>query len=165
MNKRSRSYQQNRKRRIENRRFIFELLEHRRLLTHAELAAVQELLPRDLISAVTFVTHGFQVSNDGGDSLMPLASAIRDRLDEDNGPSLGSYLLDLDILAEGSSSVIDLAQSTLPNLNSSVSRRQPGEVVVLFDWAPESNELTDGWTTAGGTRYSVCLLQWVPSTH
>jgi uncharacterized repeat protein (TIGR01451 family) len=92
-------------------------------------------------TGVTIITHGFQGSDSGGDSLGSLAQAIQVRT--------GGWLLDYDVPAEGAQGYFDrndthAVDSIMPPLVTS------GEVVLLFDWAPESNEFSSGWGEAAG---------------
>ena len=61
--------------------------------------------------AATVLTHGFQVSNSGGDSLITLARAIRDRADAENG-SDAAWFLDYDLTQQGGLGIIDVADSS-----------------------------------------------------
>ncbi|MEX0586453.1 MAG: hypothetical protein WD176_07405, partial [Pirellulales bacterium] len=67
-----------------------------------------------------------------GDSLLPMAQAIEARAQ--------GYLLDYDAAPEGSGT-----------FERDTARSADGrEVVLLFDWAGASNELSHGWTEAAG---------------
>jgi hypothetical protein len=133
-----------------------ESLEPRHLLS-ADLLSLPEvrgLLAAHEITGATVVTHGFQPSNNqtlsslgNGDSLRPLALAIANRADAANGGAGTAWLLDYDIPGEGVGGVFDMSQSVLPDAGSAA---QQGELVLLFDWAPESNELSAGWGEAAG---------------
>ena len=104
---------------------------------------LREQIDTGLISGVTVVTHGYQFSDTGGDSLMPLAQAVLQRAD-------GGWLVDYDILEEGAQPIVQIE-----NLSSG-----PGnEVVVLFDWAPESNETSAGWGEAAGDALFANLIE------
>lgn len=83
-------------------------------------------------SGATIITHGLQVFADGGDSLLSLAQSVLTRT--------GGWLVDYDIAAEGEVGTFEVT-------------RRPGlgnEVVLLFDWAEESNEPSAGWGEAAG---------------
>lgn len=121
------------------------------------------------VTGATIITHGYQQSDNDGDSLMPLALAIRDRADRDNGSSQTSWLLDYDIGHEGVDSsvdgepaVFDLTESggatgLLPTLN--MTSGQSGQLVLLFDWATESNESSAGWTEAAGDALFSLIVE------
>jgi hypothetical protein len=96
-------------------------------------------LRNQTITGATIITHGYQISNTGGDALRSLADAIHQRT--------GGWLVDYDIPGDGELAVIDLNQSVLPGAGQ---MGQNGHVVILYDWAPESNELSRGWTSAAG---------------
>ncbi|KPL11372.1 hypothetical protein AMJ85_03690, partial [candidate division BRC1 bacterium SM23_51] len=95
-------------------------------------------------NTATIVTHGFQLSNDGGNSLYPLADAIRTRIDSANDDN-SVWFLDYDVLEDGQTGVFNEDNSTLPDETSN-----SGDLVLLFDWAPESNEYSAGWGSAAG---------------
>ncbi len=129
------------------RRLALETLEPRMLLTadwtvDAVRDNLREYLEQPTVSGLTVVAHGFQLGNDDGDSLLPLARAIRNRADQGNGPTTGAWLLDYDVSAEGGTEGFDLQQSIVTG--------SPGEVVLLYDWAPESQENSAGWGEAAG---------------
>ena len=131
----------------------FESLELRRLLV-MDLATMNNMLApfKDGIEGVTVVTHGFQFSETDGDSLMPLASAIRQRADSENGAAKSSWLLDYDVRTEGSQGGFDNDLSAADDGigNGSYLVGSPSEIVLLFDWAAESNEVSTGWEDAAG---------------
>jgi hypothetical protein len=110
-----------------------------------EVAAV---LQRQTVTGATIVTHGYQFSDSDGDALAPLAQAIRTRADTENGPIEAAWFLDYDLVESNGqfAGVFDAAQSVLPN--PGIPAR--GEVVLLFDWARESNESSSGWGEAAG---------------
>jgi pimeloyl-ACP methyl ester carboxylesterase len=85
------------------------------------------------------VTHGFLLDDDG-DSLKPLADAIVDRTD--------GCLLDYQLAQEGGQGVF-------------LSICSPGteEVVILFDWGVESNELSNGWGEAAADALFSLLVR------
>jgi hypothetical protein len=96
-------------------------------------------LRNQTITGATIITHGYQLTNTGGDALRSLAEAIHQQT--------GGWLVDYDIPSDGELAVIDLNQSVLPGAGQMGGS---GHVVVLYDWAPESNELSRGWTNAAG---------------
>lgn len=98
-------------------------------------------------TGATVITHGFGTD---GDSLMPLARAVRARA--------GGWLLDYDVSGLGQQGYFDLApgQSILPK---ATERGAFGEVVLLFDWSPETTQLTAGWGEAAGDALFSTLLE------
>ena len=146
-----------------NRLRQFEQLEARRVLT-AELASVLEMASmiaphRDGIQGLTVVTHGFQTSADSGDSLLPLATAVRDRTEAENGSDSSAWLLDYDVRGDGFSGGFDLNLNASDDgsNNGSFTWGIPSEIVMLFDWAPESNEISTGWGEAAGDALFTLL--------
>ncbi|MBX3436957.1 MAG: hypothetical protein KF861_05670, partial [Planctomycetaceae bacterium] len=107
---------------------------------------------RDQIAGLTVITHGFQAGPRQGDSLFPLASAIRDRADLASGADQTAWLLDYDLRAEGTAGFFDLDLGAGDDglNNGSILTGTPRNVVLLFDWAPESNEPSSGWGEAAG---------------
>lgn len=116
-----------------------ESLEDRHLL--ANLADVARELADVNITGATIVTHGFQLKDTDGDSLLSLASAVRDRADAENGDE-SAWLIDYDV--PGAAQVGEFN----PILPASPQSGDAGHVVLTFDWAPESNEFSAGWTPA-----------------
>lgn len=98
-------------------------------------------------TGVTVITHGFGAN---GDSLMPLAQAINQRA--------GGWLLDYDVPGLGQQGYFDLTagQSILPKVSESGAS---GEVVVLFDWSPETLQVTQGWGEAAGDALFSTLVE------
>lgn len=122
---------------------------------------------RQTITGATIITHGYQFSDGGGDSMMPLADAIKKKIqarfdNEGNGETC--WLLDLDITGgsnpiagrDGGDTVFDMVQSTAPAGNAQGLR---GHVIILFDWAAESNERSHGWTEAAGDALFALLIK------
>ena len=114
---------------------------------------------RDEIQGLTVVTHGFQLSADSGDSLQPLATAVRNRADAENGSDSSAWLLDYDVRGDGFSGGfdLDLNESDDGSNNGSITWGSPSEIVMLFDWAPESNEISTGWGEAAGDALFTLL--------
>ena len=123
---------------------VVELLEDRTLLS-LSLGDVNTLLSGHTVTGATIVTHGFQFTNDTGDSLMSLAETIEDRVETEHGAD-SAWVLDHDIL--GGDSVFQVPASGVSN----------GELVLLFDWAPESNESSSGWGEAAGDALFSMLI-------
>lgn len=111
------------------------------------------------VTGATIITHGFQPFDTDGDSLWSLADAIRFRADTENGATESAWLLDYDLVADGGMGIFDDAfgddPSILPGL-SDAGRK--GEVVFLFDWAPESNQASSGWGEAAGDALFALLV-------
>lgn len=127
-----------------------------RLLLSANPVTVSDMATRldtSLITGVTVITHGFQpefISD--GDSLLGLGRAIVNfgrnvdtQVEPATGIDPGAWLLDYDLDVEGDSGIFDLTQSELPPLGG-----RAGELVLVYDWAVESNEHAAGWTEAAG---------------
>ncbi|MBI5760604.1 MAG: hypothetical protein HZA46_18970 [Planctomycetales bacterium] len=109
---------------------------------------VAAVLQRQTVTGATIITHGFQLSDSDGDSLAALAQAVRTRADTENGPNQTAWLLDYDLVnANGQfTGLFDANQSVFPSSEIPAT----GEVVLLFDWARESNESSAGWGEAAG---------------
>lgn len=115
-------------------------------------------------SGATIVTHGYQFFDGDGDSLHDLARDIWSRADSENGPRRDAWLLDYDIptflgFVVGDerldTSPLDLNGSFLP---TTTQHDRIGEMVILFDWAAESNELSSGWGEAAGDALFSLLV-------
>ena len=142
------------------RRALFEPLEDRALLsvTGASLSdVVNTYLKGHVITGATVLTSGFQLGDSvsDGNSLMPLAQAIRNYADATTPTvSNDAWLLDYDVGGEGGTGQFDLSNSILPAAGTS----EPGQLVVLFDWAPEASENSAGWgSAAGDALYSMVV--------
>ncbi len=129
-----------------------ELSSYASQLDEWQFEDVAKALVGKTINTATIVTHGFQLSADDGDSLLTLAEAIGDRIDSANGDD-PVWFLDYDVSQEGMTGVFDAVQSTLPDAMS-----DSGDVVLLFDWAPESNEISAGWGGAAGEALFTMLV-------
>jgi hypothetical protein len=57
---------------------------------------------------------------------------------------------------DGGNTVFDMVQSTAPGVND---QHLSGHVVILFDWAAESNERNRGWTEAAGDALFALLIK------
>ena len=109
---------------------------------------MRDLLANDTVVGATIITHGFQAGNNDGDSLLPLAQAVEARAGS-------GWLLDYDVSGEGGLGAFDDNQSTLPAPNAAA---ESGELVLLFDWAAESNETSAGWGDAAGDALFSLLV-------
>ena len=98
-----------------------------------QLVGIRRRLEEVGIDGATIIVHGFQLANDGGDSLKPLADSIVARM--------GGWLLNDDLASDGGQAHLTL----IPG-----QPRDGHELVLLFDWAPESNEPSAGWTEGAG---------------
>lgn len=109
------------------------------------------------ITGVTVVTHGFQPTEDG-DALHPLARAIWEREDATNGDD-AAWFLDEDVIGPNGQYVFDTSpfdgQPVLPAIGAT---KQRGEVVLLFDWAADSNNSGPGYGEANGQRLFQMLV-------
>ncbi len=157
------------RRRLERRRAAFqrvgapEQLEQRQLLAYqsVESLALQLQTDRSLQSLrqVTIVTHGFQTAASKGDSLMPLAEAVYNRAGSGN-----TWLLDYDVVTGdiGNGSLGDLGERGLGKFDLDGSRMtaaNPTNVVLLWDWAAESNDPSAGWTGASADALFATLVE------
>jgi|GEM_PF-4055982 len=97
------------------------------------------------VTGVTVITHGFQFFDNGGDSLMPLAQAVRDRIAQQTGGNV--WLLDYDIADDHEVGVFDLSGGHVP---AGPTVTESGQVVLLYDWAPESNRKSGRWADSAG---------------
>ncbi len=117
------------------------------MLASLSVEQIQSRLLFEPIEGITVVSHGFQLTSQGGDSLMPLASAIRDRADSENGSERGAWLLDYDVSGEGGRGSFDM-DSGFVGSNFEYGSQLAGSashIVLLFDWAAESmNHQQDG---------------------
>ena len=93
------------------------------------------------------------MSNSGGDSLITLARAIRDRADAENG-SDAAWFLDYDLTQQGGLGIIDVADSSPLPTSSGLT----GHIVLLWDWAAESNEPTSGWAPGAADALFAVLI-------
>jgi hypothetical protein len=141
------------------KRLLVEALEQRILLSGGLSAAVSDIASRldtSRITGVTVITHGFQPEYiSDGDSLLGLGKAIVNFERYSDAETANSqdwaWLLDYDIKEEGTPGYFDLAQSSkdLPGVTDTVLDLA-GELVLVYDWAVESNEHAPGWTDAAG---------------
>ena len=133
-----------------------ELLEDRTLPSLMTLSEASNRLDGH-VSGVTIVTHGFQASNGGGDSLLPVAEAIYQRI---TGAGQNAWFLNYTIPSEGGKAGFDPAGSA-PGSGTSVLPgviSGQGELIILFDWAAESNEMSAGWARAAGDALFSMLV-------
>ncbi|PLX89360.1 MAG: hypothetical protein C0619_11445, partial [Desulfuromonas sp.] len=116
----------------------------------ATFSYVQSFLQNSgvIFSGATIVTHGYQLTDDNGDSLAPIAEAIHALPNQ-------SWYLDYDIADDEEPGLFDLTQSELPGAGDSSTT---GELVLLFDWAAESNRSSGGWTEAAGDALFSMLV-------
>jgi hypothetical protein len=110
-------------------------------------------LSNQTVTGVTVITHGFQydipiLDDELGDSLMPLAEAIRNKA--------GGWVLDYDVPGDGEDGFFDTCTSDCGE--PAPGEAGKSELVLLFDWAPESNELADGWGEAAGDALFAMLV-------
>lgn len=95
------------------------------------------------VTGVTVISHGFTPFDDGGDYMLPLAEAIRDRLLTQSEDPV--WLLDYDLAGVGAQGQFDPGSSVLPSAPG-----EAGHAILLFDWATESNERSRWWAEAAG---------------
>jgi len=113
--------------------------------TDYSVEQVQSLLGMTLpnITGVTVVTHGYQVFDSDGDSMIDLARDIQTRA---GGPTK-SILLDYDVV-DGRHG-FDKRDSTLTLDSQAVSAyTSPTHLTLLWDWAADSHETSGSWWAA-----------------
>ncbi|MCB0165744.1 MAG: hypothetical protein KDI79_16050, partial [Anaerolineae bacterium] len=99
------------------------------------------------ISGVTVVTHGRQLSDGDGDSMAALAVDIHNKA--------GGWYIDYDVDGNGN----DFFDSCTNDCNApAAGQKGLAEVVLLFDWAAESNEASTGWGEAVGDALFSLLI-------
>ncbi|MCB9100085.1 MAG: hypothetical protein H6632_11125 [Anaerolineales bacterium] len=99
------------------------------------------------ISGVTVVTHGRQLSDGDGDSMAALAVDIHNQA--------GGWYIDYDVDGNGN----DFFDTCTNDCNApSAGQKGLTEVVLLFDWAAESNEASTGWGEAAGDALFSLLI-------
>ena len=91
-------------------------------------------------TGATIIVPGFEPLDDGGDTLLPMAQVIRNQAESVAGES---WLFDYDHARGGFHS----SQSVLP---IPAQEDSSGEVVLLFDWALASRQVSEGWAEASG---------------
>jgi Ca2+-binding RTX toxin-like protein len=149
----------------------FETLEPRLLLStdglglqtpgqEMSLLQAADVLRYADVTGVTVVTHGFQApTSENGDALLGLARAIAEfERTLDGQPEDTAWLLDYDVRGPGEAGFFDTAQSILPLPTPVGESRSRGELVLVFDWAVESNERSAGWTEAAGDALFSMLI-------
>ena len=107
-----------------------------------QFEATSEFSPpaRRIERGVTVITHGFVPQVFDGDSLLPLAQAIHNRT--------GGCLLNYDAVQGGEGTFPADKLFCQPNIGGDSGA---AEVILLFDWAPESNETSsNAWSEAAG---------------
>lgn len=107
----------------------------------ASLGTLKQALAGGGIANVTVITHGFQLGNQDGDSLLDLAQALHHRT--------GGWFVDYDVPKQGGQGRFQVRQ--LPD------KLADGHLVLLFDWAAESNEDSAGWTGAASEALFAML--------
>ena len=139
----------------------YEVLEPRQLLA-IDIANMASMIDgyRDDLQGVTIVTHGFQFFESDGDSMLELAQEIRNRADSENGSANSAWLLDYDVPTETTTGYFDddLTAGDDGLQNGSILTGIPSELVLLFDWAGESNEISSGWGEAAGDALFTMLV-------
>ncbi|MEQ9379832.1 MAG: peptidoglycan-binding domain-containing protein, partial [Pirellulales bacterium] len=125
-------------------------MEERRLLsvTPYDLDSLKDLFANNTISNTTIVTHGF-VADEDGDTLHDLGYAIADKNHDGALQESDALLLDFDLASNG---VLQIEAS------KEIVGKASGEVVLLYDWAVASNNLSGGWTTAAGNDIFTSLV-------
>ncbi len=112
------------------------------------LEDIAERLAGQTISGVTVVTHGRQLFDSDGDSMISLAEAIHQKA--------GGWLLDYDLPDDTEDGFFDTCTNDC-NLPATGDLGTT-ELVLLFDWAAESNEFSSGWGEAAGDALFSMLI-------
>jgi hypothetical protein len=111
------------------------------------------------ITGVTVITHGYQFFDSGGDSLMPLATSVQNRIQgiyTATGNNDRVWLLDYDVADDGGQGIFDDANPQ--NRPGAGDNGLSGHLVLLYDWAAESNETRAGWgEPAGDALFSMLV--------
>ncbi len=150
-----------------NLNLAIEKLEPRAMMAGVTYSTDQmrSLLAGNSVAGVTVITHGFQFFDNDGDSMLPLAQDIRMVADEKNKLPEDAWLLDYDLDPTTGVGRFDADKrvpgadtkhqdSILPTANAG----RKGEVVLLYDWAPESNEASAGWAEAAGDALANLII-------
>ncbi len=155
---------------LKQRQLLTEMLEERRVmttqpLTLAEMAQhLRPAIDQHHVSSVTVVTHGFQLGQQDGDAMLPLAKQLRSRIDHDNGPNADAWLLDYDVTREGGVGRFDADSSGRAGNSGFELTGTPRDIVLAFDWAAESNENSSGWAKPLAMHSLVRSSAWAWST-
>lgn len=104
------------------------------------------------VNGVTVVVHGWQFWDSGGAALMPLAKAIYNAIP---GPG---WLIFYDFTDDGLDAAFNNTHADVRNPDP--NNPQAGHLVLLFGWAPESNEKSAGWTEAAGDALFALLIKF-----
>ncbi len=97
------------------------------------------------ITGVTPIIHGRQIFDSDGDNLLLLAEDIHDKI--------GGWLIDHNIDGNGNSFFECTNDCDQPG------EKGANEVILLFDWAPGSNEASSGWGEAAGDALFNLLVK------
>ncbi|MEZ5299666.1 MAG: hypothetical protein R3F11_03200 [Verrucomicrobiales bacterium] len=136
-----------------------------------EVERYEPILNRSEISGVTILTHGIAYDDSAdefsnyfnifsylgdvdGDMMMPLALAMN--------ADIGGYLLDYDLRGDGTAGGIDITQSIIPSAGYLSAAAESGigvEVVLLYDWAGETDEFNAGWAESSGDGLFNLLIR------
>lgn len=140
------------------RRLFIEHLEGRRLLAFCPSGFNSLDETAQMIGSVqgaTVITHGFQpegqlngIEFGDGDSLRPLAESIYNRVT--------GWLVDYDVVG-GQGTLNEGGQGCFQIEGHSVTANTD-ELILLFDWAAESNEKSSGWAEAAGDALFSLLV-------
>src|SRR5262245_52287470 len=84
--------------REQRRRQFLEALEPRAMLSGVPFDTIRARLADQNITGATIITHGWQLLDSDGDSLMGLATDIRAKIDANNAGD-EAWLLDYDVLS------------------------------------------------------------------
>ncbi|MCA9140177.1 MAG: hypothetical protein KDB00_25570, partial [Planctomycetales bacterium] len=116
------------------------------------LGSLNEIFSFVDVQGVTIITHGFQAMGTAveGDGMRRLADAIQTRVN-DAGSDTRAWIIDYDVPMEGDVGFFDdlAADVGVPKIPD-LTKDDPVEVILLFDWAVESDQPASGWTEAAG---------------
>ncbi|MCW5934318.1 MAG: hypothetical protein KIT45_08485 [Fimbriimonadia bacterium] len=107
-------------------------------------------MKRQTVTGLTVVMHGYQFTDSDGGSLMPLAVDMFNAI-----PGFG-WLLFYELYEDGDQAAFDADRSV--NVPAPNASGQQGHLVLLFSWAPESNEDDSGWAEAAGDALFALLV-------
>ncbi|MCA9264711.1 MAG: hypothetical protein KDA60_12710 [Planctomycetales bacterium] len=118
--------------------------------TRSTSLAIERFEPRWAFSGVTVITHGFQLTGDFPDWTISMGQAILDRADGDRTDRTTGSLFKHQ---PNSGNWVALDNAVWNNSNSTSDH-----IVLLFDWASESNNFSDGWLEAAADSLYTSLL-------
>lgn len=121
----------------------------------------ERLENREMLSGVTIISHGFQLDGAFPDWSVALGQAVLDRADgvSNTARNTGSIFKHDPITGAW----LPLDPVFHPNVWQNSNRRDQ-HIVLLYDWADESNDFDDGWLEGAADNLFASLLTPFPST-